>query len=752
MEPPSKEMAPNTAVLVGSSPEPPQQSSTNGSVGGGVGGGDEGGVAGREWRVLPDMWRTLADKFGDRVALSDHHHEPPADITYRQLEATISDFAEGLAVFGLAPGQTAALFSDNSYRWIVTDQGVMMAAAADAVRGAKASPEELAHIAAHSDSSVLIVENAELLEKLAPKLGPAAAELKFAVCLWGAAPAAGAGGLPFPVHTYQEILDAGRTSRQALAAADGHVNAENSQPDLTVARWALAAARRQHSAAACLRPDDVATLVYTSGTTGNPKAVMLTHANLLHQVNNYHTVLLPTPGDVVLSLLPPWHMYERSAEYYTLSRGVRQVYSNVKQFKVHMLAARCPLRLSALVAMPALMTSVGPALCGGVLMPVIEDLTKTSPDFFVAVPLVFDILYNGVQKKLAQALPARAALARFFMSASQAYMDNRRIFGGFDLESTKQNVDRAQAAAQWVLAAVRMAALLPLHLLAVKLVYSKVLAAIGINKVGVSGGGSLPSHVDKFFEMVGIKLLNGYGLTETSPVLTVRTPRCNVLGTVGGPISGVEIKVVDPVTGKTQPAGIKGVIQARGQPIMKGYYKNPQATAKVVDKEGWFETGDLGWISPSTAYGAGRNAGGLLVLDGRAKDTIVLANGENVEPVKIEEAALQSRVVQQIMLVGQDKRRLGALIVPNDEELTAAVRKMKGDPSHRPTEEERYAVVQREINDTLTAGGCTSPFERIGSFKLLREPFTVESGTLTPTMKMRREVIASRYEAEIESL
>eukprot|EP00850_Spirogloea_muscicola_P003928 SM000016S01916 [mRNA] locus=s16:540320:545600:- [translate_table: standard] len=715
MQPPSKEMAPNTAVLVGSSLEPPQQSSTNGSVGlGGVGSGNSG-VTEREWRVLPDMWRTLADKFGDSVALSDHHHEPPADITYRQLEATISDFAEGLAVFGLAPGQTAALFSDNSYRWMVADQGVMMAAAADAVRGAKASPEELAHIAAHSDSTVLIVENAELLEKLAPKLGPAAAELKFAVCLWGAAPAAGAGGLPFPVHTYQEILDAGRTSRQALAAADGH------------------AARRQHSAAACLRPDDVATLVYTSGTTGNPKAVMLTHANLLHQVNNYHTVLSPTPGDVVLSLLPPWHMYERSAEYYTLSRGVRQVYSNVKQFK--------------------------------------EDLTKTSPDFFVAVPLVFDILYSGVQKKLAQASPARAALARFFMSASQAYMDNRRVFAGFDLESTKQNVDRAQAAAQWVLAAVRMAALLPLHLLAVKLVYSKVLAAIGINKVGVSGGGSLPSHVDKFFEIVGIKLLNGYGLTETSPVLTVRTPRCNVLGTVGGPISGVEIKVVDPITGMTQPAGIKGVIQARGQPIMKGYYKNFQATAKVIDKEGWFETGDLGWISPSTAYGAGRNAGGLLVLDGRAKDTIVLANGENVEPVKIEEAVLQSKVVQQIMLVGQDKRRLGALIVSNDEELTAAVRKMKGDPSHQPTEEERYAVVQREINDTLTAGGCTSPFERIGSFKLLREPFTawsnrsvfffanskaaassVESGTLTPTMKMRREVIASRYEAEIDSL
>eukprot|EP00897_Mesotaenium_endlicherianum_P006596 jgi/Mesen1/5965/ME000301S05096 len=578
-----------------------------------------------------------------------------------QLEQSIVDFAEGLRVFGLEQGQTVSLFSDNSHRWIVADQGkytrIMTAGASDAVRGAKAPPSELLHIATHSDSSVLVVENVDLLAKLAPQLqdSPAGAQIKFAVLLWGTCKSASEEleaqheaeaeaqsqlNLPFPIYTFKQLIGAGHTSRHALAAADGDVG----MPQRPL-----------------VRPDDIATLVYTSGTTGNPKAVMLTHANLLHQVRAVKSVVSPEEGDTVLSLLPPWHMYERALEYFTLSNGVRQVYSSVKTFK--------------------------------------EDLTVYPPDYFIAVPLVYDILYNGVQKKLAES-DKKKKIAGFFLAVSQRYMDACRVLRGLDLESARRPASSAvQSAGQLALAAATAALLLPLHLLAVKLVYSKIRAALNIRKATVSGGGSLATNIDRFFEAIGICVLNGYGLTETSPVLTARKPESNTLGSVGPPLPGTEVKVVDPETGRVLSAGAKGIVKARGPQIMKGYYKNPSATIEAIDEEGWFNTGDLGWLIPHRRWGGARNCGGHLGLEGGESSV----GCENVEPAHIEEAALMSKVVQQIMLVGQ-------------------------------------------------AAGRTHTHERIGAFVLLDEPFSVDNGLLTPTMKMRRDVIAARYILEISAL
>ncbi|CAI7822253.1 unnamed protein product [Closterium sp. NIES-54] len=472
-----------------------------------------------------------------------------------------------------------------------------------------------------------IVDNVQVLEHIAPFLEASLVKdtVKFAVVLWP------------PV----EVSAAGSASRLT------HDALSRSAP-------------RQAS-----RPDDVATLVYTSGTTGNPKGVMLTHSNLMHQVNNFECALTPDAGDVMLSLLPPWHMYERSCEYFLLSRGVQLVYSNVKSFK--------------------------------------EDLMKHPPDYFVAVPLVFEVLYSGVQKKLAAASAARAAIAKFLIKVSCLHKEALRIWTGMAVLRSRENVQGLmfmKAVAECLGSGLLALVLLPLHLLAEKLVYTKVKAAIGIKKAAVSGGGSLPSHVDKFFEQIGITLLNGYGLTETSPVLTVRQSSNNALGSIGSPVPGTEIKIVDLETGAGLPAGQRGLVKARGPQVMKGYHKNPAATAMAIDKDGWFSTGDLGWISPLTPVGAARNAGGLLVLDGRAKDTIVLASGENVEPAFVEEAALSSPVIRQIMLVGQDERKLGALIVVNEDEMKAAVanvRAEKGMEGCEVTEKEQRALVQQEL-------------------------------------------------------
>ncbi|CAI5524665.1 unnamed protein product [Closterium sp. Naga37s-1] len=483
-------------------------------------------------------------------------------------------------------------------------RGVMDIGARDAVRGAKSSGAELFHILENSDSTAVIVDNVQVLEHIAPFLEASSVKdiVKFAVVLW---PPAGKGQEQitdwktrstcskwFSLYSFEEVSAAGSASRLT------HDALSRSAP-------------RQAS-----RPDDVATLVYTSGTTGNPKGVMLTHSNLMHQVNNFECALTPDAGDVMLSLLPPWHMYERSCEYFLLSRGVQLVYSNVKSFK--------------------------------------EDLMKHPPDYFVAVPLVFEVLYSGVQKKLAAASAARAAIAKFLIKVSCLHKEALRIWTGMAVLRSRENVQGLmfmKAVAECLGAGLLALVLLPLHLLAEKLVYTKVKAAIGIKKAAVSGGGSLPSHVDKFFEQIGITLLNGYGLTETSPVLTVR-------------------------------------------------------------------------------------------------------QSENVDPAFVEEVALSSPVIRQIILVGQDQRKLGALIVVNEDEMKAAVASMraeKGIEGSEVTEKEQRAVVQQELTRCFTEAGCL-PHERVGPFALLDEPFTVDNGLLTATMKMRRDVIYSRHKELCDQL
>ncbi|CAI6009770.1 unnamed protein product, partial [Closterium sp. NIES-65] len=668
---------------------------------------DESESTTRRWKVLPDIWPTLAEQYGDKIALFDPHHGQKRGLTFSELESAIYDFGEGLRVYGLKQGECASLFAENSHRWLIADQGVMDIGARDAVRGAKSSGAELFHILENSDSTAVIVDNVQVLEHIAPFLEASSVKdtVKFAVVLW---PPAGKGqerstdwktsstcSKWFSLYSFEEVSAAGSASRLT------HDALSRSAP-------------RQAS-----RPDNVATLVYTSGTTGNPKGVMLTHSNLMHQVKNFECALTPDAGDVMLSLLPPWHMYERSCEYFLLSRGVQIIYSNVKSFK--------------------------------------EDLIKHPPDYFVAVPLVFEVLYSGVQKKLAAASTARAAVAKFLIKVSSLHKEALRIWTGMAVLRSRENVQGLmfmKAVAECLGAGLLALVLLPLHLLAEKLVYTKVKAAIGIKKAAVSGGGSLPSHVDKFFEQIGITLLNGYGLTETSPVLTVRQSSNNALGSIGSPVPGTEIKIVDLETGAGLPAGQRGLVKARGPQVMKGYYKNPVATAMAIDKDGWFSTGDLGWISPLTPVGAARNSGGLLVLDGRAKDTIVLASGENVEPAFVEEAALSSPVIRQIMLVGQDERKLGALIVVNEEEMEVAVASMraeKGMEGGEVTEKEQRTVVRQELTRCLTEAGCL-PHERIGPFALLDEPFTVDNGLLTATMKMRRDVIYSSHKELCDQL
>ncbi|KAF9606187.1 hypothetical protein IFM89_023642 [Coptis chinensis] len=674
-----------------------------------------------EWKTVPDIWKYSAERFGDRTALVDPYHDPPSKVTYKQLKEEILEFCEGLRVVGLQPDEKVALFADNSCRWLVADQGIMATGAINVVRGTRSSVDELLQIYIHSESAALVVDSPELLNRIYDSF-ISRADIRFVILLWGEKSSLSSELLNgVPVFNYKEVIDLGEDSRRTLL--NSH---EEGRPYTYEA----------------INSDDVATLVYTSGTTDNPKGVMLTHRNLLHQIKSLWDIVPAEAGDRFLSILPPWHAYERAAEYFTFTYGVEQIYTTVKNLK--------------------------------------EDLKRFQPHYLISVPLVYETLYSGIQKQISTSSSARKVIALTLIKISLAYMEMKRIYEGKFLTNNPKQVSVLTSTMDCLWARIIVALLWPLHMLAQKLVYQKILSAIGISKAGISGGGSLPSYVDKFFEAIGVTIQNGYGLTESSPVVAARKRTCNVLGTVGHPLKNTEIKIVDSETAEVLPAGSRGIVKVRGPQVMKGYYKNPSATKEAVDEEGWLSTGDIGWIAPTHSRGRSRNCGGMIVLEGRAKDTIVLTTGENVEPSELEEAAMRSKLIQQIVVIGQDQRRLGALIVPNKEELLAVAKQLSlvDHDTSELSKENMTNLLYKEVR-TWTSE-CSF---QIGPVLVVEEPFTVnfnwdvvlcclhlvsfsifgngyiiladlqiDSGLMTPTMKIRRDRVVARYSDQISSL
>ncbi|XP_061993080.1 probable acyl-activating enzyme 16, chloroplastic isoform X1 [Rosa rugosa] len=641
-----------------------------------------------DWQAVPDIWRSSSEKYGDLVALTDPYHDPPSSLTYKQLEKEILDFSEGLRIVGVQPEEKIALFADNSCRWLVADQGIMATGAINVVRGSRSSVEELLQIYHHSDSVAIAVDSPELFNRISEEFCSKAV-MKFVVLLWGEKSSLVSDG-KIPIFNYKEILDLGRKSCKSMADSDDG---------------------RKYSMYEAINSDDIATVVYTSGTSGNPKGVMLTHRNLLHQIKNLGDIVPAVGGDKFLSMLPPWHCYERASEYFAFARGIEQFYTTVRKLKA--------------------------------------DLRQYQPDFVISVPLVYETLYSGIHKQISSSSTVLELITLTFIRISLAYMEFKRIYEGTYLTRKQKQSSHLVSIADWLWARVVAAVLWPLHVMGQNLIYSKIQSAIGISKAGISGGGNLPSHVDKFFEAIGIKLLNGYGLTETSPVVAARHPSCNVLGSVGHPIRHTEFKVVDSETGEVLLPGLSGIVKVRGPQVMKGYYKNPRATEQVLDEDGWLNTGDIGWIAPHHSIGRSRRCGGVVVLEGRAKDTIVLSTGENVEPVELEEAASRSSLIQQIVVIGQDQRRLGAIIVPNKEEALLAAKNLSLvdiDASDLSKE-----TMKSLLSQDLRKWTSSCSFQ-IGRILIVDEPFTIDNGLMTLTMKIRRDRVVARYKEQIDNL
>ncbi|MEH2055824.1 MAG: AMP-binding protein [Nostoc sp.] len=620
---------------------------------------------------LPEVWPLAAQQFGDVVALRNPHAKPEIVITYTQLAEQIQLFATGLQALRVKVGDRISLIADNSPRWFIADQGIMTAGGVDVVRSSQAEKEELLFIIANSGSTAIVVEDLKTLKKLQERLNDLPIQL--VILLSDESP---------PTDQTLKVLN----FTQLLEIGVNHNFVPVKQ-----------------------NRDALATLIYTSGTTGKPKGVMLSYNNLMHQIISFGTVLQPNVGDIVLSILPSWHSYERTVEYYLLSQGCTQVYTNLRSVK--------------------------------------GDLRQFKPNYMVGVPRLWESIYEGVQKQFREQPANKQRLVNFLLGISEKYIKARRVAQGLNLNNLHAS------AIERLAARIQASALLPLHTLGERLVYAKVREATGGEvKQMISGGGALPRHIDNFFEIIGVQILQGYGLTETSPVTHVRRPWRNLIGASGQPLLATEAKIVDPETKAPLPVEKRGLVFLRGPQIMQGYYQNPEATAKAIDAEGWFDSGDLGWLTPQND----------LVLTGRAKDTIVLTNGENIEPQPIEDACLRSPYIDQIMLVGQDQRSLGALIVPNIEaiEKWAASQSVTQNDQVTSSDSQKIDLESRmiqdlfrqELNREVQNRPGYRPDDRIGTFKLILEPFSIENGLMTQTLKVRRHIVTERYHDIIDGM
>jgi long-chain acyl-CoA synthetase len=612
---------------------------------------------------LPDMWSIVAAKCGSVVALNSPHSKPQVSLTYQEVAAQIQLFATGLQTLGVEPYTAVALFADNSPRWLIADQGIMLMGAFNAVRSSQAETQELVSILDNSNAKILVVEDLKTLKKLSDKLVGLSINLIILLSDENSDLE-----IPIKLINFTQTIDLGRTTD--FKPID-------------------------------IKKTDLATLIYTSGTSGNPKGVMLTHGNLLHQINTCGTVIPAYSGLEVLSILPSWHSYERSCEYYLLSQGCTQIYTNIRYFK--------------------------------------QDLKDYQPKCLVVVPRLLESLYEGIQKQFREQSANQQKLVNTCFDLSKKYIEAQRIVQDLSLECLEPSLSqKLQARAQ-------MSILAPLHAIADKLVYTKIRAATG-GKIQnmISGGGSLAKHLDLFFEIIGINILVGYGLTETAPITNVRRPWQNLRLSSGKPLPGTEIKIVDVETRQPVSIGQKGLVLIRGPQVMQGYYRDPEATAKAIDPNGWFNSGDLGMLTPNND----------LTITGRAKDTIVLSNGENIEPTPIEDACLRSQYISQIVLVGQDQKSLGALIVPNSEALQAWLnsQNLSLDLSISIDNSQILDLFRDELSREVKNRPGYRADDKIAVIKLISEPFSIENGLLTQTMKIRRPVVMERYHGMIDEM
>ena len=593
-------------------------------------------------------------------------------LTYAELYTKVKELGTGLIGIGLLPGAHVALIAENNQNWLITDLAILGCGGVDIPLSPFSGDREIEHVIAHSDAEIAVVENAAMLMRLLgmrKRLG----KLKKIVVMEfsGTKPHAGMGEERVLIYTWEDVL--GKGNRKIAKGERGF-----------------------ELRAAGVAATDTATLLYTSGTTGKPKGVMLSHGNIMHNVTNVQASISPPAGATWLSVLPVWHSFERTVEYCSLSFGGTIAYSQPSEWKIF------------------------------------DDLRALRPQYLVIIPALLENVAKSLEKRL-------GLVEGLFIRFEKFYL----VFSGFVMGRFPR-FRRQERLLEIFAAFLPLVMLSPAKLASHFFLRKKVQAALGGNlRAIISGGGPLPAHLDRFFAAIGVDVLEGYGLTEASPIVAVRLEQYPVLGTVGKPLPQTEVRVVGE-NGEDLPPGHKGSVWIKGPQVMMGYYKDPVSTRQILTADGWLDTGDSGLFTYD----------GNLVITGRTKHAIVLGSGERVEPEPIEMVVQESPYVQAAVVVGDRRDSLGLLVVPNMDALRRLAesrriswtdeRDLTGNPAV-------YRFFQEEVQARLVNSGIHFPGGRAARIALLPARFEV-GRELTRNLSKRREVIADLYAGVIERL
>ena len=543
-------------------------------------------------KTIVDLFFRQVDHCGDREALFFHSGESFVSVSWQALGEEVRRTASILVKLGVQPGHHVIQISENRYEWILFDLAIQLCGAVHVPIHATLSANQIAFQIIDSGAQLVIISSAKLYQEMVPRL-----EDCFHTIQWLFLDALPETSNSQHIYLRHELVNDSAADRESL----------------------------EHQASG----NDVATILYTSGTTGEPKGVMLTHDNL---ISNTFGILADNgqePEDLRLSLLPWSHIFARTCDIYCwIASGCQFAIAENRE-------------------------------------KILDNCQELKPTLINAVPYFFDKLYQTLAEKDATKTPGSL----------------KQLLGG------------------------RI-------------------------RVCCSGGAALPGHVEELFRHEQIALLSGYGLTETSPVITISTLQENRSGTVGKPLRDVEIRIATD-----------GEILTRGPHIMKGYYNKPVATNEVI-RDGWLHTGDLGTLSDD----------GCLTITGRKKEMIVLSTGKNVSPVNLELMLVDIPLILRAFVLGNDRSSLAVLIVPNPKVLRKEIVRRSiaiGSPEEacsHPQIMKMYRAALAQRLKTLAA------HEQIHKFRLLDRDFSAEMGELTPTLKLRRNVILKHFEMEISAM
>ncbi len=598
---------------------------------------------------------TISKMFLESVAAHGEHKaqtwfdgEAWQSRTYSEYGAAVRDVANGLLSLGIKPGDRVAIWSKNSPRWAETDfanacVGFVTVPIYDTLTGPQG-----AYILNDSGAKVLFVQDPDMLARLDAVRKDVKADS--IVLLEGTSRKKG-------VITYDRLIK------------DGQAYAKK-EPEAF------------DKLAAKVKPSDLISLVYTSGTTGDPKGVMLTQNNFASNAAMAATCVVIGPEDTFLSFLPLSHVFERTGGHFT-----------AYTVGAHVFFARS-------------------------IDTLLDDMQIAKPTIMMSVPRLYEKIYSRINDTIKKS----GAIKRFFFNGAMQTGMAANVYVQRN-EPLPRSLEKKVAGAQ-------------------RRVFAKLQARVGGNlRYFVSGGAALSQEIEEFFWAAGIKILQGYGLTETSPVITVNRPGHLRFGSVGKAVPGAEIRIDTSEWESQRTDVVEGEIIVKGPMVMQGYYNNKKATNEVMDKDGWFHTGDVGYIDED----------GFVFITDRKKEIIVMSNGKNVAPQPIENRLKLQPHIAQACVIGDKKKYMSALICPDWEALEtfALANGIAAKGGQLVSDQRVVSLIEKEVEQVNTH---LARYEQIKKWWIVDQDWTVETGELTPSLKLKRRVISDKFGNEIEKL